>query len=161
MAKVLFSASAIKSHSCIALPRKWPASCSSLSSSDHPFHVATRSRVGSQSSSLMASFSPLNGPVSVPWGTDCWGTYSGEISRANSGYSRRPIRTTSPEMLNLSLRLGQWRSQDFKEGGAKRGRERARSARKKFYRKPHPYYDVTGGETELCCRLSPALSIIP
>ena len=31
----------------------------------------------------------------------------------------------------------QWHSQDFEEGGAKRGRERVRSACENFYQKPH------------------------
>ena len=46
--------------------------------------------------------------------------------------------------------------------GVLKGEESGREAPAKNFTGSHtPNYDVTGGETELCCRLSPALSIIP
>ena len=40
---------------------KCPANCKSCSSGDHPFQTEARLRIGSQSSSLTAGFSPVKG----------------------------------------------------------------------------------------------------
>ncbi len=58
---VCFWSSCSKPHSCKALPRKWPASCSNWSCSVHAFHVAAISNVGNHSSSLIPWLSPWKG----------------------------------------------------------------------------------------------------
>jgi len=52
-----------RSHFLCALPCKWPASCSSFSSSSHPYQVPALSSVGSQLSHSWSALFPVNGSM--------------------------------------------------------------------------------------------------